>query len=384
MEKPTEMKILIVGAGIGGLSLGSFLQKRGFTFKIIEKQKDFSHHGFALGMWQNGFKMLEKLGLKDFFEKNKYTYDSIEFFHLQKKVRSLSLHSFNKFGGYSHIKRKDLIDQLSACVPKEKIVFDMTISHLINKENKVIVSFSNGKQEVFDLVVGADGINSAIREDYIKPFKRNFINWRSWYVWISSAHLSPNKISKFFDKNLYVVIFYEKDRSLAVIVAHQNHTVWDNEESRKDHLKQILKDENIVFEMIEKEPQKEIVPTDLSEVNLNTCSKGRIVLIGDSFHGFLPFAGLGGSMALEDAYLLAESLHLLQDPDKAICIYEKLRKPRIQKARQLTNFIRLFLLQRTNFSSFLISKLICFLPEYLFVRAFKKFMNTNISYDQRN
>src|SRR5215469_11200341 len=85
--------------------------------------------------------------------------------------------------------------------------------------------------------------------------------------------------------------------------------MWDDPHERIERLKLLFKDEPaVVPECLSKAAAEDIFPTDLVEISLRLWHTRRVVLIGDAAHGFEPFGGLGGSMALEDAYILSSEL----------------------------------------------------------------------------
>src|SRR5438876_468080 len=103
------MKVLIVGAGIAGLSLSAHLQKQGIKPKIIEKAHSFQHIGYVLGLWSKGFETLDEFGIKEKIEK--IGYDSSVFNIRNKKGNILKKihfdHLTKKYGSTVLIHRAD-------------------------------------------------------------------------------------------------------------------------------------------------------------------------------------------------------------------------------------------------------------------------------------
>ena len=178
------MKILIVGAGVAGLSFAGFCEKLGIEYKLIEKQIDQSHHGYSLGLWSNARKILEKLDLSDNFDEEGTI---IRFLNIKngagKLLRHFNLSYFSlNYGGYLMIKRSRLIDWLTSKVNSQKIFFGLSVEDIEQKTKSVVVTFSNGSVEEFDLLVGADGISSQIRclvfsEKEYRKFKIKRVNF---------------------------------------------------------------------------------------------------------------------------------------------------------------------------------------------------------------
>lgn len=374
------MKVLIIGAGIGGLSLAAFLEKENISYKIIEKQKDFSHHGYSLGMWSNGRHMLSKLGLLDEFDAHGRM---MKFFKIcdgtGKVLFDYNLSSIsNQYGGYLHIHRSELVDWLVSRVDSQKIYFNTSVTNISSKEGSVDVTYADGSTENFDLVVGADGVSSKTRELVFGNQYRTFNNWRAWYVWINKGVAFEHTVVNYVEKDLYVVTFDEGEMGLAVLVARVDHSIWDKEEGRIEYLKKLFKSENIIPKILTNQKDTDLLPTDLSEVHMKNIYKGRVVLLGDSAHGFQPFAGIGGSMALEDSYVLFSELLKGKSIDRALSEYQKKRKHRVEQARKITRRMMHWATVKNGFLRSLINILLPHVSSRIFVKSYAKLFTEEI------
>jgi 2-polyprenyl-6-methoxyphenol hydroxylase-like FAD-dependent oxidoreductase len=377
------MKILITGAGIGGLALASFLRDSDFEINIIEKQKNWQHQGYSFGLWSNGRHMLQKLGLSDRFDKqcvpmrNLYICDG-----KGRRLRSYRLDSFYRdFGlGYAHVQRADVHDWLLQIAGgQEKIKMNCYITSLQQHKNKVHVKLNDNTEENFDLVVGADGVHSHVRDLCFKSHIEKYENWRVWWAWVDRKYATQFAVTEYVEPGEHVVIFDEGDKALAVMFAHADHNSWDNEEGRIDRLKQIFKNAapDIAKALHGQQPEN-VVPTDLATVTLAKWHEERIVLLGDAAHGFEPFAGLGASMALEDAYVLASRLLQEKEISVALAIYENIRKQRVEQARVITKKMKLWALVDSPMLRSFINSITKYIPSSLFERDFRALMSKEI------
>src|SRR5215469_6828621 len=158
-------KILIVGAGLGGLALAGFLDNCEIEYSIIERCPEWNHEGYALGIWNNGRQMLRKLGLADHVDQNEICFQSILICDGKgNRLRSYNLSRFySEFGmAYSHLRRADLHQWLLGRIAS-KVQMGVSLTSLHEQEDGVNVELSNGAQERFGLVVGADGVHSTVR-----------------------------------------------------------------------------------------------------------------------------------------------------------------------------------------------------------------------------
>jgi len=376
------MKILIVGAGVAGLSLAGFCEKLGIRYTLVEKQKDQSHHGYSLGLWSNARKMLEKLDLADRLDEEGAP---VRFLNIRtgagKLLRAFNLAYFSiQYGGYTMIERSKVIDWLSSRVSSENIRFGLTVEDIQQKEKNVSVTFSNNTKEEYDLVVGADGISSQVRQLVFAPHEyRTFTNWRVWYAWIDKKNVEPHTVTKYIEPNEYAVTFDVGNKALACFVTHVDHSVWDQEDGRIERLKVLFKEESVLVPSVfSVQKSGEILPTDLSEIQMDTLYKGRVVLLGDAAHGFEPFAGIGSSMAMEDAYVLVSELMHQADVSQALGAYQRKRKTRVELARKLTARMQAWATIRSKILRYIVNFCIPYVPERIFLKSYDSLLKKDL------
>src|SRR5215831_6049418 len=160
-----SMKVLIAGAGLGGLALAGFLDDCDIDYSIIERRSEWCHEGYALGLWNNGRNVLRKLGLADRFDENEIAFQTILIYDGKgNRLRSYNLARFyEEFGmGYSHIRRADLHQWLLGRAGRE-VRMGVSVTSVLETEDDVRVTLSDGSVERFDLLVGADGVHSTVR-----------------------------------------------------------------------------------------------------------------------------------------------------------------------------------------------------------------------------
>ncbi len=376
------VRILIIGAGIGGLSLAAFCEKTGIEYVLVEKQKDFSHHGYSLGVWSNARAMLQKLGLQEIFDEKAIPFKSFKLCDGkgEKVIEYKFLEFFEKYGmGYFHVQRRDLVKWLSDLI-LQKIKFDTTAEYIEEKEGSVSVAFSDGRKDSFDLLIACDGINSQIRTQFFGADSKVFEEWRTWYMWIDSKYVDKKSVVEYVEANSLIAVFYEgEDRALVTLNAKQNHEIWDSEEGRIERLKELFKDHpKLVPDIFSGKVAIDAMPTDLSYIKQEKMQKGRIVLLGDAAHGFEPFAGLGASMAMEDAYVLAAELSKKQHLKLALRTFEKKRIKRIKEARKATVRLRRFSIVESSFVRKVFNVLAPAIPKTIFLSPYRKLFSRKL------
>src|SRR5690625_4827025 len=161
------MRVLISGAGVGGLSAAIALQRVGYEVIVFERYKELRTTGHGLNLWPNAVRCLYELGMKESFDLisiavNHYTTidTNNEILHT-KDIR----HWNEKYGAPSTgVKRLALTEMLARHAGFENIKFNHELIDYEDNGQKVICHFSNGKSYEGDLLIGADGIHSKVRE----------------------------------------------------------------------------------------------------------------------------------------------------------------------------------------------------------------------------
>lgn len=378
------MRVLIVGGGIGGLALASFLEKSEIDYLLVERDKDWSRHGFSLGMWSNGRAMLQKLGVAERFDAAAVPYHRLSIHTFAgKALKTYDLSKFYvDFGlGYSHIARQDLHDWLLSGTLEREVKMETTVSSLTFSDVGVSAVFDNGESQVFDLVVGADGAHSGIRNSYFEKDVEKYIDWRVWYAVSKKRWGDGRTVSEYLQPGLFLGVFDDFEKSLIIFCAAVKHEKFDVVQGRKERLRNLFGDVGSVNRVLDELDDAEILPTDLVEVQVGKWVKDRLVLIGDAAHAFEPFAGLGGSMALEDAYVLSTELLKVTRTYSlatALAVFEQKRKPRVEEARHITRKMKLWATVKSPFLRKTIDAVAPFVPESYFARDFLHFMSKEL------
>jgi 2-polyprenyl-6-methoxyphenol hydroxylase-like FAD-dependent oxidoreductase len=326
--------------------------------------------------------MLRKLGLVHHLDATEVPFQTLQICDGKgRPLRSYNLaHFYSEFGmGYSHIRRADLHRWLLARVGRS-VRMATSVSSIQEDQSGVTVCFSDGTEERFDLVVGADGVHSHVRELCFRKQVEYYINWRAFYTWVDRSCARPRVVSQYVAPHEFTAVFDEGDKALIVLVAKMDHSIWDDAEQRAARLKLLFNDEPaVISQALEKVSSSEIFPTDLIEISLRTWHTRRVVLLGDAAHGFEPFAGLGGSMALEDAYVLAAQMGKLSSVDQqeltgALDRYEVLRKKRVREARKITRRMQCWAAIESPFWRNVVNRVMPIVPESWITRSYFAFM----------
>lgn len=356
------MRILIVGGGLGGMALAAFLQQRGLRFELLERAGDLSDQGFALGLWSNGRAVLQRLGVAEEFDAwgtpiGQYEIRGRAIGPSERRLRTFSLEGFEeRFGsGYVQVSRRRLHGMLAGRVDAARVRMGARFVGLQASADGVRVRWVSGgeagrsaaaveHEDLYDVIVGADGVHSAVRAAAMEPGLERFTGWRSWYGWIDKSHVPSGTMVEHLGPGHCAALFDDAhgERDLGVFFAAQ-------QPGRPAETPAAVRD---IFapaaaglrEALESAGQTVRLGADLASVRLGRWTAGGVALLGDAAHAFEPHNGLGASMAMEDADALAEQLDRAAGGQQvvaaALASYERLRRPRVALAQRISDRIR--------------------------------------------
>ena len=325
------MKVVIIGGGIAGLTLGILLKKKDYEVVINERTVGMPSRGHAFLMHSDGLAILNELNCCSLVAlKSK----KVESFSLRRpdgnEIKHLKLHS------WQCIKRVDLISYLYALFPEEDIREGREFSRFIYERGEVVgAAFLNGDIEYGDIFVGADGGNSKVRESLFG--KTNFTPVKvKEIVGVSDKRRISKKAPSEFIK------FQSKKNGLAfgLIPTSETEHVWfmqydpsisDVSDSTPEALR------SFCLKLVGKFPSEVTALMDSNDFDtsyvwntrdfdlLPSFHKDNVVLLGDAAHLALPFTSAGTTNAIVDAKTLAESLEDAVNYDEAFRHYYALR-----------------------------------------------------------
>lgn len=253
-----------------------------------------------------------------------------------------------------------------------------TIKSLKQTKTGVTVTFSNGKKETFDIVVGADGINSQVR-NYVQPkAKKDYTGSTFWGFWAPTNVKRPKYITNYLGNGKFLGVFpskHKKHLTLLFCIPAKARSFRESK-TNAQFLQEKFSDMGGIIPSIlshlPKNPDK-ILHRDDYETHIDKWHKGRIVLLGDAVHALSPIAGMGASMAMEDAHVLGEELVRDNDVEKAFERYVTRRKPRVQTLAKWSRQAHKLMTVRTPFYT-LRNLFIKYFYKILFYRQMVKFL----------
>lgn len=324
----STIKVLIVGAGIAGLSASIALNKIGISAELVERRKAFKHEGAGIGIPANATWALKELGLLEPLLEQSIAITDMEVRtdqnELLAKADLTQIH--NSGAQFRALHRATLHKLLLSKVPKSQIRMGISVNKINKTENgsQVQVIFTDDSTGCYDLIIGADGINSVVRQELFGKENRLFYGVFAWRTIVNPEKKLERPIYMLGDDTVFML--YPIENSQTYIYCHKivPENFVDCPEFRLDKIRDIFKDfKGLVPEYLQYiNDSKQIFAGRIEAVSSIAWSKLSekipIILIGDASHASSPRIQQGGAQAIEDAYVLGQELKRGLNEQKSI------------------------------------------------------------------
>jgi len=307
-----ELRVLIVGGGVAGLTLAALLEQRGFAPVVVEKSTEYADAGYVIGLWPAGSRILKGLGLFP-----RFSAIGVQCSHyIVANAAGDTLNSFSfeplgrRYGPLVDIGRFQLIDLLHSAIEPHRIRFGVTVREIAERPDGVIAVFDDGTAEEYDILVACDGIHSSIRQLVFGDIPLEYNGAAGWVFWLPPDFVPPPEIMEYWGTGKFLGMYPMRNRFCAVAAVHAAPNAADPVETRCERLRSAFgRFGGIVPWVLGELPAPELLrPVDFSGVHLERWMEGHVVLVGDAAHAIVPTTGMGASLAMESAAVLAEEL----------------------------------------------------------------------------
>jgi len=340
--------ILISGASIAGPALAWWLNKYDFNVTIVEKAPTLREGGYRVDIRGAAADIIDRMGLMPEIRKAGTALKGSSLVNKKGKT-VLELDDPNIFGmrqeNDAEIMRGDLANILyRATQHTTEYIFDESITGIFQTGKDVTVTFKNSAPRTFDLVVGADGLHSNVR-NIVFGGDHSFVKDLGYYVSICTIpnhfkldhrEISYPSAGKLI--NVYSTHRQQEAKALFMFAAspikYNYHDIVQQKNILATHFKDAgWETEKLIQHM---HSANDFYFDSVSQVQMDTLSKSRVVLLGDAGYCPSPASGQGTSMALVGAYVLAGELAAANsDHFTAFLKYEWEMKGFIRKNQQL-------------------------------------------------
>jgi FAD-dependent urate hydroxylase len=335
-------RVLIVGGGIAGLALAPMLARTGVEVEVVERERAWRPAGAGMYLPGNAARVLRAFGLEAQVASRAVEIARQRFYdHRGRLLCEVDVAElWAAVGPCLAVHRAELHALLREAAGDVPIRIGLAVTRLAQRDGAVSVDFSDGTSGAYDLVVGADGIHSAVRrlafEPTAAPRPVGQIGWR---------FLAPRPPAL----STWSVMLGRRTAFLTIPIDGDCVYCYCDVVSPPDHdtpervTAQPLRELFVEFAdpaatlLEELDAAADIHVSTIEEVVLDRWARERVVLIGDAAHATSPNMAQGAAMALEDALVLTDCLHRIPAIPDAIAAFEARRRPRTDWVRAQTH-----------------------------------------------
>lgn len=335
-----RLRVLVIGAGIAGLTAAQLLRGRGLHPVLVERAGPDAPSGYMLALVPLVDPVLAELGLTEAYRDRSVPMGR---YRLRSRhgalVREYAMGGLlDAYGDYRGIGRGELMDVLGE--PGGTVSHGVTVTALDQRADAVTAAFAGADvpEAEFDAVIAADGLRSATRGLLLGPEQVGGYetDWGGWVVWMD-PDADQDLGEELWGTGWFVGTYPVKDRIGAIVCGPRASageglgalvaTIRGEVSGAGDRVDRVL---------AEAPDGRESYYWALNDCRSAAWASGRAVLLGDAAAGFLPTAGIGAGMAIESAWVLA---HHLADCERggvaaALRGYERAQRPRVEAAQQ--------------------------------------------------
>ncbi|MGH9140445.1 MAG: FAD-binding domain [Vicinamibacterales bacterium] len=337
------MHVLISGAGIAGPTLAYWLARYGIDATIVEKARKLRTGGYIIDFWGAGFEIADRMGLVPEVRRSGYNVREVWVVNRSgARVSGFPVEAFTRAmgDGFTSLPRGDLAAAIfSRIAGKVEAIFDDTVEGLEQTDTGVNVTFERHGTRSFDLVIGADGLHSRIREIVFGPESRferylglkvaafEVTGYRPrnelTYVMYTQVGRQVARFAMRDDRTMFLFTFEDDDVGGPTDIAGQKALLRNRFGQSGWECPHILdaldRADDLYFDRV-------------SQVHMNQedglWTKGRITLVGDAASCVSLLGGQGSALAMTAAYILAGELRRANgDYRAAFAQYQQLFGP---------------------------------------------------------
>ncbi|KAG0374981.1 hypothetical protein BGX24_009679 [Mortierella sp. AD032] len=341
-------KVMIVGAGLGGLLLGVLLEKMGIEYDIFERSTALKPYGAGMSVGVNIMPLLEQLGILSELKKLSLPATTMDIYSEDMTLMGSMLGTEHEAEvGYGNIlfSRPEFHTLLLSKIPAHRMHYGKKVVSVEQTEAHALIRCADGQAHEGDILVGADGAYSAVRSSIYEELKKDnklpandIQEMNVGYACVvgTTTALSTDKYPclKEDTSSFAVCIADGKPHSWTIITVPGQRIAWgfviqlSPEEKKAAVANAEWKPEPIdttvakiihhkvpyggtIGDLVDNTPKDLISKVYLEDKLFETWNHGRVALIGDACHKMLPSAGQGATNAMEDAVIIANCIYEL-------------------------------------------------------------------------
>lgn len=320
------MRVIVIGSGIAGLSAALALRKVGADVAVYERATELREVGAGISLWANALRALDHLGAGDavraaslkMLRSEMRARDGRKVQTAIDAGRAEALFDIPELVRMIH--RADLVAALASHLPPGVAKYGFECVAVEGNATGATAQFANGHSDTADVVIGADGIHSAVRTALFGPQPPRYSGYTCWRgVCPRPANIEPG----------YIGEWWGRGQRLGITTLPRDRVYWfatknappngREPDERAFLLKAFAGWAAPAEELFATTPADRVLRNDIIDrPPVRVWSKGRVGVIGDAAHPTTPNLGQGGCMAIEDAVVLARHLAAAPDPGRGL------------------------------------------------------------------
>lgn len=327
------VRIAIVGGGIGGLTAALALRGCGFEPEVFEQAPELLDVGAAIAIWPNAMRVLDRLNLSDKILEQAGVMDEIRWLDQHGRLINRVSIKDQRFPAVA-LHRADLQHTLLTALPQSSIHLGSSLVVHEQRGEKMIATFANGDSIESDFLIGADGIHSDVRSQFLNDGEPVF---RGYTVWRGISPTIPSAIPF-----AAAIELHGRGKRFGLGPVGKGRLGWwaTANVTNSDNLMRLFDGWfRPVLQLIEATPSSSILKTAaFDRPATRNWGRGRMTLLGDAIHPTTPNLGQGGCLAMEDAMVLARCFEKYDATEEALRKYERARHKRTSAVSTYSRF----------------------------------------------
>lgn len=352
MNKFNDMQFAVVGAGLGGCSIAALLQDRGYRVTVYEQAGQFEKMGAGIHLSPNVVKLLEEIGVAEQLRSNSSAPNAWVSRSLLEDDLMFTLplgdDAHCRYGSpYLTVHRGEFHQALISKVDPDSICFGKKLVDVKTQDGRKHLMFGDGSSAIADVVIGADGLNSKVREVLRGNEPPKFgqqVVFRGQSPISDVPFPGRFELTKWWASDRFLISYFmEKQPTSIYFVAGIPSKSWDYNESFIPSSRSMVMEHfadacSAVVDLVKCSESVSLWPLFEREP-ITDWGDGDVVLLGDACHPMRPHMAQGAAMAIEDAALFVR----LVDSGKYSSMqnlmndYASLREPRTSLVQSISS-----------------------------------------------
>ena len=340
------VSVVIIGAGIGGLTAALAFAQKGAVVQVLEQADDITEVGAGIQISPNGGVVLSALGLTQRLDlvSTHAKAAQLRDYCTGRHVLRLPLQSSSELGPYRFVHRADLINLLQSAAVDAGA--DIKTSCQVSKidfddREQASVQFADGTSTTADIVIGADGLHSVVRQTLNGNETPFFTQQVAWRCLVPSTEAVSDVATVYMAPGRHFVTYPLRNSALINIVAVEERNQWTEESWHQsddpDNLRAAFADfcstVTNLLDRVETVNRWGLFRHRVAPI----WWRGNTAILGDAVHPTLPFMAQGASIAVEDVWALVQCIDSHDNLSEALQSYQNTRADRVSNVVETAN-----------------------------------------------